>query len=422
MDHHAMPREWSDRDFDYLHGVTNAAMLIGLVPNLAAAQSGGPTPMTGVLDGLAGVIVTALEEFLRILFTPIETVIERHVDTLLNVLVSTPHPDAIVGTPSNGAWPALHAYYWEQLIPISLGLYAVAIGLIVLLETTSHLFSSYHRTKLKRRAFAGLVGLLTWWWFAGFSLAMVDQLTTILTPSLTDVTLFETLSFSAMGVLGLVISLLVDFVFFVLIGLVYLARHLVLYMFVLLMPLLIVLWVPGVGPFGQAAGFARNLAGFYVPFLVMPIPVALLLRLSELLGQSAAFTMPGIGSWIAAMVLPFAALIAPVVLITQAGQVQSIAAGISRELSGTRAARRASIVKQRVDESTTQRDTFNARIGSNRPSIREPSGDNFAHSTSRTLTEPSSLRPMDYASTSDWRDRTYPVAPTAQNDSSGSAE
>ena len=45
------------------------------------------------------------------------------------------------------------------------------------------------------------------------------------------------------------VALSADLVFFVLIGLIYLVRQLVLYLFVLMMPLLIVLWIPSVGPF-----------------------------------------------------------------------------------------------------------------------------------------------------------------------------
>lgn len=53
---------------------------------------------------------------------------------MLEVIVQTPHPDAVFGAPSNGPWPSIYDYYWETIIPLSLSLYGLAIGLVILLE------------------------------------------------------------------------------------------------------------------------------------------------------------------------------------------------------------------------------------------------------------------------------------------------
>jgi len=65
------------------------------------------------------------------------------------------------------------------------------------------------------------------------------------------------------------------------------------HLFVLLMPLLIVFWIPGVGPFTLISRFVQRLAGFYAPILFMTLPVALLLRLGELLGELQSLTWWG---------------------------------------------------------------------------------------------------------------------------------
>ena len=263
----------------------------------AIAQDGGDDGGGGLLDGLGDIIIGALTELLRILFSPIRSVIEDHGDALLDLVVGTPHPDSVFSAPTNGPWPNIYSYYWEAIVPLSLSLFGLSIGLVIFFESTSHLFSTYHRTKLKKRAFSGLLGILSWWWIAALSLRFIDSLAAFLIPSVSDISLFQTLSFTGMGVLGLVFTLSTDFVLFVLIGLIYLVRQLALYLFVLMMPLLIVFWIPGVGPFSLVAKFMRRLAGFYVPFLFMTIPVALLFRVGDLLGQSADFSATGIGAW-----------------------------------------------------------------------------------------------------------------------------
>lgn len=314
-------------------------LLVGAVEPVLA-NSGA-----GVLDGLVDVIIEAITESLKLLFSPIESVIEEHTGDLARFIVRTPAPDSVFERPTNGPWPNVYDYYWDTIVPVSLFLYSLSIGIVILLESMSHLFSNYHRSKLKKRATSGLLGILSWWWLCALALRFIDSLTTFLVPSLSEVSLFETLSFSAMGVIGLVFTLTADFLLFVLIGLVYLARYLMLYLFVLLMPLLIVVWIPGVGPFRLASGFARRMAGFFVPFLFMTVPVALLFRLAELIGHDYGASLGGIGSWLTALIIPIIALVAPFVLIWQAGAIFFVAQRAGHHTSARRARARGQRLK-----------------------------------------------------------------------------
>ncbi len=81
------------------------------------------------------------------------------------------------------------------------------------------------------------------------------------------------------------------------------------------MPLVIVFWVPGIGPFAPVARLMSRLAGFYVPFLFMTVPIAVLFRLGELLGDSVTVSIGGFGQWLLAIVTPLIAVIAPFVLL-----------------------------------------------------------------------------------------------------------
>lgn len=305
------------------------------------AQSNGDGSDSTITTGMiTEALVEALKGLLRTLFTPIEELVETYGPALLRLIVGTPHPRAAFGTPETVPWTTLYPYYWDTILPLAFLLFGLAVALVILLESTSHLFSGYHRTNLKRRAFSGLLGILSWWWLAAFSLQVTDQLVTLLLPDLSSISLFQTVSFTGIGLLGVVASLAIDVGLFGALALVYLGRRLVLYGFVLGMPLLIVAWIPGVGPFSFVARFAKRLAGFYVPFLLMPVPVALLLRLGELLGEAATLPMGEFGTWLTALVIPFVALIAPFVLVWQAGALLFVGERVARNASRKRYRRR----------------------------------------------------------------------------------
>jgi len=99
------------------------------------------------------------------------------------------------------------------IVPLSLSLYGLMLGIVIFLESTSYLFGSYHRSKLKKRAFSGLLGILSWWWVAA-SLRFVDALTGFIVPDLSEIALFETASFAILGVLGVIIAQAVNLTLF----------------------------------------------------------------------------------------------------------------------------------------------------------------------------------------------------------------
>lgn len=284
--------------------------------------------------------VDAVKEFLRMLFAPVESFVETFGNELIQLVVGTPAPNAVFTAPTNGPWPAIYDYYWSAIIPLSLSLYGLMLGIVIFLESTSHLFGSYHRSKLKKRAFTGLLGVLSWWWLSALSLRFVDALTGYIVPDLSEIALFETASFAVLGVLGVMITQGVNLTLFLLLALVYTIRQLGIYLFVLLMPLLIVFWIPGVGPFTLVSRFMQRLAGFYTPVLFMTVPVALLLRLGELLGESFSLSLGGVGAWLLALLIPVAALFAPLVMFWQAGALFFFADRASRHVSVNRAKQR----------------------------------------------------------------------------------
>ncbi|MFC7133288.1 MULTISPECIES: hypothetical protein [Salinibaculum] len=302
------------------------------------------------MGALGDAIIGAIQELLELLFSPITKLIEEQGQEILHLIVDTPHPNSVFSEPTNGPWPGIYDYYWDIWMPIVLFLWAAMIGVVIFFESTSYLFGSYHRSKLKRRAFSGLLGILSWWWLAALSLRFMDALTALIIPSLSNISLFETLSFTAMGTLGLVVSLSVDLILFLLIGIIYVMRQVVLYLFVLLMPLLIVFWIPGVGPFVLVSRFMQRLAGFFVPFLFMTVPVALLFRLGGILGSNFGLSLSGFGAWLLALIIPLVAVLSPFILVWQAGALFFMADRAMSHASSVRARNRVQSVQTRSQE------------------------------------------------------------------------
>lgn len=319
--------------------------MVGTDSSLVAAGPAG--------DSLTDAFVAALREVLRSLVMPIKDLIETYGNDLVGLVLATPYPNAVFHAPTNGPWPDIYSYYWDTMVPLVLTLYGLAVGLVILLESTSHLFSSYHRSKLKKRALAGLFGIPAWWWMAALSLRLMSTLTGFLAPDLSSVTFFEVYTMGTMGLLGVVISLATDFTLFALIALLYLVRYVVLFLYILLMPLLIVFWIPGVGPLQAVANFAQRLAGFYVPFLFMTLPVALLFRLSWVLTDSFDLSMGGFGAWILSLVLPFLAVVSPIVFVWQASALFFIGDRAAQRIESKRATERLASIK-RSGQTTVQ--------------------------------------------------------------------
>jgi type II secretory pathway pseudopilin PulG len=112
----------------------------------------------------------------------------------------------------------------------------------------------------------------------------------------------------------------------------------------------LVLWIPGVGPFALLSRFVKRLAGFYVPFLFMTVPVAVLFRLGEILGDSFGLSMGGIGAWLTAIVIPLVAVLAPLVLVWQAGGIFFIGDRVARRVSTQQAQARIAAARRGARE------------------------------------------------------------------------
>jgi len=122
----------------------------------SGSESAGP-----VISGqqVTDAVVDAIEEFLVQLFAPVKGFIEEYTGSVVRIVLDTPTPTRVFAAPTNAPWSAIYDYYWGAVVPVALLLFVLAGSLVILLETTSTLFSSYHRAQLKRRAVVALFGV-----------------------------------------------------------------------------------------------------------------------------------------------------------------------------------------------------------------------------------------------------------------------
>ena len=172
-----------------------ALILAGLLLTTAvyatpvAAQSGsgsgsgtGGDPCAGLPVG-ADWVCNGLVELIEWAVDSIEVIVRGLFEAVVQFIVDTPTPSsggdmAFFERPDNAPWTALYDLYWQQMLPIGIGLWA----LIVLLLTSTRLFThtaegEYQRTRLERRAAFGLLMLIAWWPIGAFTLHLASALT-----------------------------------------------------------------------------------------------------------------------------------------------------------------------------------------------------------------------------------------------------
>jgi hypothetical protein len=113
------------------------------------------------------------------------------------------------------------------------------------------------------------------------------------------------------------------------------------------------------------------MAGFYVPFLFMTVPVAILFRLGQLLGGSLDLSMGGLGAWLAALVIPFVAVAAPIVLFWQAGALFFAADRASHRISKDRGKQRVARTKAQGEQAARGSKNFARGVRGNDPVGRD---------------------------------------------------
>lgn len=276
-----------------------------------------------ICDGIMGVVewfVDGIQEIVQGMFTGV-----------IQFIVDTPAPYrggemAFFQEPDNAPWSSLYDLYLTRTLPIGIALWT----LIVLLTQFTRLFThtakgEAQRTRLTRRAAFGFLMLIAWWPVGAFTLHMAGSLTAAIAPTGQQMAGSISEFFGNIGG-GLITAILLYFssgVLALLLLIVFLTRHVAIYVLMPLMPVLIPLWIVDEGPMKYVAGVAESIGGMFVPFVFMTVPTAAILlvgySIQDALRQSmgSIAVLPGISGaatsayaiilfvfWVMALVAP----------------------------------------------------------------------------------------------------------------------
>lgn len=249
-----------------------------------AATDAGTDPCTGLPPGATWVcdgVMHIIEWFV----SRIKTIVQGIFQGVVQFIVDTPAPYhdgtmAFFKHPDNAPWGSLYDLYLTKTLPIGIAMWA----LIVLLLQLTRLFTytaagEYRRARLMRRAAFGLLMLIAWWPIGAFVLHMGSALTTAIAPSGEQMAGTVNEFFGNIGG-GLIAAILLYFssgVIAFLLLIVFLTRHVAIYVLMPLMPVLIPLWIIDEGPMKYLAGIAESIGGLFVPFVFMTLPTAAIL-------------------------------------------------------------------------------------------------------------------------------------------------
>lgn len=315
--------------------VGTVVLLLLVCTQLVAAQDGAAAGRcTGLAPGASWIcrgVFAVIEWVVR----NIQALVQGLFEAAVEFIVTTPAPyadgqRALLKRPDNGPWPALYHLYLAQILPIALGVWAV----VVLLVQFTRLFTAtvgdeYRRTRLTRRATFAVLFIIAWWPAGAFALHLADALTLTLAPSgaqmLATVADFRANVGGGLLVAGL--AYLSAGVVAVLLVALFLARYVVIFSFMPLMPIVIALGVIDEGPFKPIAGIAKSIGNLFVPFVFMTLPTAAILLVGYTIQDALettladvsvlATTQPGATSAYAVILFVFwvLALLAPIFVL-----------------------------------------------------------------------------------------------------------
>jgi hypothetical protein len=139
----------------------------------------------------------------------------------------------------------------------------------------------------------------------------------------------------------------------------------------------------------------------------MTVPVALLFRLGDILGQSFSFSAEGFGLWLTALVIPLVAVLSPFVLVWQAGAIFFIADRAAHRISAQRGRDRMARVREGGGTTAHGGQNF-ARGVRDEPAVRRDGQYYLDPSGSRAHAAGSRLRHTTSRLTDRFRDRGGP--------------
>ena len=287
--------------------------------------------------GISDSINSSIKDFLNSLIDGILALVGEIIGAVASFMLGTPYPGAdggLFGPPTDSTWSGLYSMHWDSIIPLTTLLLMLSLGLILF---TNIWRDPYNRQKAGRKIMMAIPFVLIWWYLGGWYLEFINSLTDIvLTLGGTGPGNVEGLIIdiepedSITAIIGAVVVYIIGLLPVALVMAIYVARWVLLHVYLTGMPILVAIWCIPWGPF---SGWAEKAMGGFVPLSLLPLPVAFLLAIFQ------AIELSGFTGGIMEVILGFIILaIAGIVPKYMFGAASSVGSSIKTAARGGRAA------------------------------------------------------------------------------------
>jgi hypothetical protein len=263
---------------------------------------------------------------------------------------------ALFQQPTNQPWKGLYESWKTEAMPLGIIIWVLMVlGILFTQVFTSDPSTALKVRELRSRSWKVLLGILGSWAIGAAFLFVTNSIILTIAPNGSDIASNLAVFGGSVGAAGAA-ALLVWFfegILFLFIVLLLLAQKAMVFIMMWSLPILIPLAAIDVGPVKYISKPARGIIDMFVPFIMMTLPMALVLRVGyEVVNGLNSSPVSQLAMWGSganvAIILGFwiAAGISPLFVFSQAGQVKGMAAG----LLGASVASNSGGLKEKVED------------------------------------------------------------------------
>lgn len=291
--------------------------------------------MVDLLKPLQDVVSWVFHGFLRPM---IRDHLSTYINAMIQLMIGTPAPSGsggnIFATPSSGIWAGVHSGY-QDMVPIAMLILVFALILLHGLGSVAPFLSSYDIHRVYRRMVLAGLGILSWWWLGSAALNASNGLAVLISPDTVDITTDMTTMMFALsaGIVLVVLALMASWAIILAVVLLYQVRNMVIYTYMVGMPILFALWAVDIGYMRPVSGMAGKMMQYFVPACFFTLPSAIILRVGVALVDPSMFSLDNaiqsVLAFVMVLSIPALALVAPKFMFDLPGS------GVARKAAGT---------------------------------------------------------------------------------------
>jgi hypothetical protein len=337
----------------------------GNATNATNASAGGGSTQVQLRKCSGGFIESAICKVTNFLFGwiigGIVSFVQGVITGIVNMIFGFSVPKvnghiALFQKPTNQPWTGLYESWKTEAMPLGIIIWLLMIlGVMFTQVFTSDPSTALKVRELRSRSWKVLLGILGSWAIGAAFLFVTNGIILTIAPDGSDIASNLAVFTGSVGAAGAA-ALLVWFfegILFLFIVLLLLAQKAMVFIMMWSLAILIPLAAIDVGPVKYISKPARGIIDMFVPFIMMTLPMALVLRVGyEVVNALNQSPIAQLGMWASganvALILGFwiAAAVSPLFVFSQTGKVKGMAAG----LLGASVAANSGGLKEKVED------------------------------------------------------------------------